>query len=802
MVFDFLRRATRSLCRAPALSLISVLTVALGVGAGTSLFSVVKAVILNPLPYPDPARLAWIAEVNEAGRPMQVAQANFKDWQRENRSFSLLAAFGEGPVNAGGGSDNPVRTSGAEVTGDFFSVMSVQPAIGRTFDAAEQRFRAAGTVILGNALWHRAYGGDPAVLGRSIKLMGQPFRVIGVMPPGFDYPDHSEVWIAADAFFDFPSRTAHNFRVVGRLRPGVTMKQAQADIGTISRRLKVQYPSPFMAKDADVVPLNRQIAGEARPALLLLFGAVGFLLLIVCVNVANLLMVRITTRVREISVRVALGAGRAHLFRQMLAESLALAAAGGALGLLVAYWSMDLLRILLPVDLPRAADIRIDAGVIAFALAISVLTGLLFGVLPAWRASRLNVNDALKAASRSATTGRHAHRAQAALVISEVCLSLVLVAGAGLLANSFWKLRSVNPGFTASHVLVANASFTTPSRDTGFDRLSPMFSELLAQLRVIPGVESAALVKDLPLDGTRDGHFNLENRPQDSGKADAGYSIVSPGYLTTMRIPLLRGRDLNDGDTQNSPPVVLINAEMARIYWPGEDPIGRRIWFDSFSPNQQWLTIVGIVGDVHESALTRAPEPAAYVTYTQVPLPSQLLDENLVLRTAQDPSAIVAAVRDRIHSADREAAVKFETMDDVLSRSVARQRFQMQVLGGFAVLALLLAAIGLYGVLSYMVTSNRAAIAIRMALGAQPRAIFGMVTLRALRLAAFGTAIGLAGCFAVGKLLSSLLFGVGPSDPATLSAASAVLLAVALAASWFPARKAMRVDPISALHEE
>jgi putative ABC transport system permease protein len=802
MVFDFLRRATRPLRRAPMLSVISVLTVALGVGAGTSLFSVVKAVLLNPLPYPDPGRLAWIAEVNEAGRPMQVAQANFKDWQRENRSLSLLAAFGQGPVNAGGG-DTPVRTLGAEVTGDFFSVMGVQPTIGRTFDAAEQAFRAPGTVILGNALWHRAYGGDPAVLGRSIKLMGQPFMVIAVMPPGFDYPDHSEVWVAADAFFDFSSRTAHNFRVVGRLRPGVTMEQAQIDIGAISRRLKQQYPSPFMARDAAVIPLDRHIAGEARPALLLLFGAVGFLLLIVCVNVANLLMVRITTRVREISVRVALGAGRSHLFRQMLAESLALAATGGALGLLLAYWSMDLLRVLLPSDLPRSADIRIDAGVVAFALAISALTGLLFGVLPAWRASALNVNEALKAASRSATIGRRAHRAQAVLVISEVCLSLVLVASAGLLANSFRKLRSVKPGFTADHVLAANVSFTTPSRDTGFDRLSPMFSELIDQLRAIPGVESAALVKDLPLDGfTRDGHFNLENRPQDSGKADAVYRIVSPSYLTTMRIPLLRGRDLNGGDTQNSLPVVLISAEMARIYWPGEDPVGRRIWFDSFSPKEQWLTVVGIVGDVHESTLTGAVELTAYVTHTQVPLPEQLLDENLVLRTTQDPFTIVSAVRDRIRSADREAAVKFETMDDVLSRSVARQRFQMQVLGGFAALALLLAAIGLYGVVSYTVTNNRAAIAIRMALGAQPLAIFGMVTLRALRLAALGTAIGVAGCFAVRKLLSSLLFGIGPTDPATLSAATALLLAVALAASWFPARKAMRVDPISALHEE
>jgi putative ABC transport system permease protein len=803
MSFAFLPRTARFLCRAPALSIISILTVALGVGAGTSLFSVVKAVLLNPLPYPDAGRLVWASEVNDSGRTMQIAQANFKDWQRENRSFSALAAFGEGPVNAGGG-DTPIRTFGAYVTGDFFSVMGVQPMLGRTFDAAEQKFNAAGTVILGNALWHRAYGGDANVLGRQVKLMGQPFTVIGVMPVGFDYPDHSEVWIASDAFFNSPSRTSHNFRAVGRLRRGVSFEQAQADVSAISRRLKQQYPSPFMGKDAVVIRLDRHIVGEARPALLMLFGSVGFVLLIVCVNVANLLMVRMTARVREISVRVALGAGRAHLFRHLLAESLALAAAGGTLGLVVAYWSMDLLRVLLPADLPRAEDIRIDAGVVVFAIAVSGLTGLLFGVLPAWRAARFNVNDALKAASRSATTGRRANLAQSALVVSEVCLSLVLVAGAGLLANSFWKLKSVDPGFKTDHVLAANVSFTTSSRDTRFARLSPLFADLVEQLRAIPGVESAALAKALPLagGGRPDGHFNLENRPQASGSADAEYRVISPGYLATMHIPLLRGRDLNDGDTKDAPPVVLISEEMARIYWPNEDPIGRRIWFDSFSPKEQWLTIVGVTGDIHEAALSRPVSPTAYVSHTQVPLPQTLLDENFVLRTSQDASTIVAAVRDRIRAADREAAVKFQTMDEVLSQSVARQRFQMQVLGGFAALALILAAIGLYGVLSYMVSSNRATIAIRLALGAQPSAIFRMITGRALRLAALGTLIGLTGCFAVRKLLASLLFGIGPADPMTLATATSVLLAVALFASWFPARKAMRIDPIFALHEE
>jgi len=802
MIWNFFRAEMRSLRRAPALSVISILTVALGVGAGTALFSVVKAVLLNPLPFPDPNRLAWAAEVAESGHQMQVPQANFKDWQNQNRSFSKMAAFGEGPVNAGGG-DFPERTYGAEVTQDFFDVMGIQPALGRVFDPAEQKFRAAGTVILGDGLWRRAYGADPQILGRTIKLMGQPFTVIGVMPPGFEYPDRSEVWIAADAFFDFPSRTAHNFRVVGRLRPGVAIEQAQADIGAISRRLKQEYPSPFMAKDAAVVRLDRQVAGEVRPVLLMLFGAVGFLLLIVCVNVANLLMVRLTTRVHEISVRVALGAGRLRLFRQLLAESLPLAPAGGALGLLLAFWSMDLMRVRLPADLPRIGDIRIDGWVIVFALGISTATGILFSVLPSWQASALNINEALKATSRAATAGRRAHRVQASLVISEVCLSLVLVAGAGLLANSFWMLRSVSPGFEAGHVLVANVSFTTPSRDSGFERLSPMFTGLLGQLRAIPGVESGALVKDLPLDGfVRDGHFNLENRPQASGTAGATYRIISPGYLATMHIPILRGRDLSDGDTAASQAVVLISAEMARVYFPGEDPIGRRVWFDSFAPKEQWLTIVGVVGDVHDAGLARPLEPTAYVSHTQAELPQQLLDENFVLRTTQDPTSIAAVVRDRIRAADREAAVRFETMKDVLSRSVARQRFQMQVLGGFAALALMLTAIGLYGVLSYLVTCNRGSIAIRIALGAHPHSIFVMVTGRALRLAAAGVGLGLAGCFAVRRVLARLIFGIGPSDALTLVAAALVLLIVALAASWFPARRAMQVDPISALRED
>ena len=780
--------------------MISVLTVALGVGAGTSLFSVVKAVLLNPLPYPQPDQLVWVAEVNESGGEVRVALPNFEDFRNQNRSFTALAAYGDGPVNAGGG-EAPERTHGAVVTQDFFAVMGVQPAMGQTFEPADQKLHAPPKVVLSHALWQRAYAGDSRILGRKIRVVGMVATVVGIMPPGFNYPDGSEIWLPVGAFDEGGGRTAHNFRVVGRLRPGASVKQARAEISAIARHLKELYPGPFQARDAAVTLLQRRLVGEVRPALLVLFGAVGFLILIVCVNVANLLMVRISARTREISVRLALGAQRKHLFRQLLTESLVLALAGGALGLLAASWSMDLLRILLPSDVPRITEIRIDSGVIAFALAISGVTGILFGVLPAWRAARLNLNEALKAGSRSSTAGRRSHRTQALLVVSEVCLSLMLLAGSGLLLNSFWKLRSVDPGFRPDHVVIASTSFPVPAK--GFDALVPIYRELLDQVRAIPGVESAAEVKDLPLDSVRrTGHFVIENRSPFPEAADAGYRIVSPGYLRTMRIPILRGRDLAESDTGQSTPVAVISAEMARTYWAGRDPLGSRVWFDSFAPTRQWLTVVGIAGDVRQNGLTEGVEAMAYVSYPQVQNKPDLLEGNVVLRTPLDPRSLAAAVRSRVRSVDPEAAVSFQTLDDVVAGSMARQRFQMQVLGGFAALALLLAAVGLYGVLSYLVTSTRAEIGVRMALGARPGEVFRMVTERALWLVSAGAALGLLGCLAVRSILATVLFGIGPSDPATLAAATATLLSVALAASWLPARRATRVDPVSALREE
>jgi predicted permease len=625
--------------------------------------------------------------------------------------------------------------------------------------------------------------------------------IIGVMPRGYAWPVKTEIWLPITATGDpgDSGRTGHNWRVVGRLQPGSNLAQAQAEVGGIERRIKQQYPSPFQTKDAAVVPLEEHLVGQVRPALLMLFGAVGFLLLIVCVNVANLLLVRVTARSRELAVRAALGAGRRQLIRQMLTESLLLGAAGGAAGLLLASLSMQLLRVLLPPELPRLDEIQIDGGVVAFALAIAAAAGLLFGFLPAWRASAMNVNDALKSGSRSATASRASKRTQSALAVSEVCLSLVLVAGATLLARSFWNLRSIDPGFRSDHVLVSDTSFPSGEMPATIAH----FGELLAGIRAIPGVEAAGMASILPITGFHpDGHFNIEGRQEESQSADADYAVVSPGYLSAMRIPLLRGRDFNNGDTENGRHVAVINQEMARIYFPGVDPIGQRIWFDSFNGKENWLMIVGLAGDTRQSSLTKSVDSLAYVLYTQQTHPGLLADGNLVVRTKIDPGSVAGAVRSAIRAVNPDSAPTPRTMVSVVAESLARQRFQMEILGAFAVLALLLAAVGLYGVLSYTVTASRTQIGIRLALGAPPSTVFRMITGRALVLAAAGVALGALGCVALRRVLVALLFGIGPSDPVTIAAAVGVLLLVAAAAAFFPALRAMRTDPMTALREE
>jgi len=805
MLLREVRQAARALLRVPSLTLISIVTVALGVGATTSLFAVVKAVLLNPLPFPDPGRILWLAEVNERGREGQVAYRNFLDWREQSHSFTLMSAFADFPVIVAGG-ELPQSTRGALADENFFATLGASARLGRTFTPDEVKTGVTPVAVIGYGLWQRAFGGDPEVVGRRLRMSGIAATVIGVMSPGFAWPEKTEIWVPITATGDpgYTVRTGHNWHVLGRLRSESTVAQAQAEVSGIERRIKQQYPSPFQAKDAAVVPLQEHVAGEVRPALLMLFGAVGFLLLIVCVNVANLLLVQVTTRWRELAVRTALGAGRGQLIRQMLIESLLLAIAGGAAGLLLASLSMELLRVLLPPDLPRLGEIQIDGRVVGFALAVSAAAGFLFGFLPAWRASAMNVNDGLKWGSRSATVSRGSKRTQWALVVSEVCLSLVLVAGAALLARSFWNLRSVDPGFRPDHVLVSDTSFSRGEMPATLAN----YRNLLARIRTIPGVETAATASRLPMTGFHpDGHFNIDGRRGESKSNDADYVIVSPGYLRAMRIPLLRGRDFNDHDTENNQRVAVINQEMARVYFPGADPIGQRIWFDSFNrqDNQRaenWVTVIGIAGDTRQSSLTKSVSSLAYVLYTQQTYAGQLADGYLVVRTRTEPASIASTVRRGIRAVNPDSAPTPRTMASVLAESLARQRFQMEVLAAFAVLALVLAAVGLYGVLSYTVTTSRTEIGIRLALGARPSTVFRMITGRALTLASAGVALGAAGCFALRRVLAALVYGIGPDDPVTIAAATGVLLIVAAAAAFFPARRAMRTEPMAVLREE
>jgi len=795
-MLDELRHGIRSLRRVPSLTAISILTVALGIGAGTSLFSVVKAVLLNPLPYPDADRLAWITEVHGQFRQSYVSFPDFDDFRRQNRTFSAMAAYetGTAPI----GEDATEKADMAVVGEGFFEVMGVRPAFGRTFSQAEELTANPPVVILSYGLWQRLYGGDVRILGRNIRLTGVGVKVIGIMPPGFSFPEQTAAWVPL--YERTPSRTAHNYRVVGRLRAGATIDQAGAEISAIATRIKQQYPNPFQSDDAATVSLYSHIVGEVRPALLILFAAVGFLLLIVCVNVANLLLVRVSARERERAIRAAVGASRWRLLRQMLAESLILALVGGALGCLMAGWSSELLHILLPAAVPRVTDIKMDIGVFAFALMVSAATGLLFGALPAWRASQSEVTESLRAGSRSYTAGRRSHRTQAALVMSEVALALVLVAGAGLLMQSFWRLRAVDPGFKPDHVLTATLTFPMFDESRG---LIAKYRELLRQARAIPGVETAGIIRDAPFGRFHpDGNFAIENR-RELKNADANYNVVTPGYFGTLRIGVLRGRDFTDGDSESAPAVAVISAELGRVYFPGSDPLGQRIWFSSFEPGEpRWLTIVGIVPDVRDEGLMTPVRPEAYVCYAQIRDQRFLEDGTLVARTRNDPPGIAPVIRERLRTIDRRAAVSFQSMDSVMAEAVARQRFQMQVLAAFAALALVLAAVGLYGVLSYTVVSRRNEIGIRLALGAQPGAVFRLITARALRLALLGVALGLTGWLALRRLLDAVLFGITAGNPANLVEAASLLVLIAFTASWFPARRATRIDPASALREE
>ena len=797
MLSDDLRHSIRSLRRAPGLTIVVVLTAALGIGAGTSLFSVVKAVLLNPLPYPEAGRLAWISSLYD-GAETRTSLADFDDWRARSFGFSAMAAYGDANLLVGGGREAE-QVQGAMVTEEFFDLLGVRPALGRALGPAEHHSRApfAG-VVLSHGLWQRAYGSDPQAVGRKITVLGLPATVVGVMPKGFAYPPSTDIWFSARAVGEGAGRAAHNYWVIGRRKPGLPIESARTDLQSIVQRLAKEYAGPYQTSGVAVASLAEHWTGNVRIPLLILFAAVGLLLAIVCVNIANLLLVRMTARSGELAVRAALGAEASRLFRQLLAESLVLAIAGGALGMLFAAWSVDLLRVLLPTSIPRAADVRIDGGVIVFAVLATALAGVLFGTFPSWMASRQGISETLKGLSRSHSFGRRVLRVQAMLVVSEVALSVLLLAGGGLLLSSFARLRAVDPGFRTDRVIAATISWPAPEAR----RLTARYRDVLERVRALPGVTSAGVLREVPLDPVqRRGAVRIQSRP-DLPAAQADYVIASPGSLEVLRVRLIRGRLFTESDAAEAPPVVLVNQKMARRFWPGRDPLGEKIWFTGFEGKEHWLTVVGVTGDMRENGLTEPVREQAWVCYSQLQTPGYLISGSLVVRSSANPGNLVGAIRKAVRDVSPNTAVSFRRLDDVLAAATSRQRFQLQVLATFAILALLLAGIGLYGVISYAVTANRSAIGIRMALGARPADIIRLFLGRALLWAGLGAAIGVAGCLACGELLARVVYGVAPSDPLVLGGAALIMALWAVLACAIPISRASRTDPLSALRME
>jgi putative ABC transport system permease protein len=805
-----LRYGVRTLWKAPGFTAVAVLALALGIGANTAIFSVVNAVLLRPLPYKAPERLGWswgTSPVNDIKQEV-ASYPDFNDWRQQSQSFESMGGFSNATPILTSTDGEPERVPGAVVVGDFFSVLGVEPMLGRKFLPEENESGKHRVVILSHGLWQRRFGGDPKIVGQNVTLQGNQFMVVGVMPPQFQHPNPgarqpAQLWLPLEVTNNLlQSRRGDFLSVVGRLKTGISIEQARAELNGIAGRLEQQYPQTNRGWSTLVVPLHERFVGDVRPALLLLLGAVGFLLLIACANVANLLLARSTTRLREIAIRTALGAGRRRIVRQLLTENLALALAGGALGLLFAFWGIDALLALSPGNIPRLEAIGLDRTVLLFTLGISLATGVVFGLLPALSASNPNLNEMLKESGRSATEGGRGGRLRSALAVAEIALSLVLLIGAGLLVRSFMRLQEVQPGFNPEHLLTAELTLPA-AKYAENQQVVNFYDQLLAQLAQQPGVQAATLTSALPLGGGGDVlAFAVEGRPQapTDRTPDAEARVISPDYFRTMQIPLLRGRLLNERDAQDAPLAAVINETLARHYFPGEDALGKRITFgDPQAADPRWQTIVGIVADVRQSGLNEEPYAQIYRSYRQAPRRAA----TVVIRTAGAPLEAVGALRQQVWALDRQQPLyNVRTAAQVLADSIARPRFNTLLITIFAAVALALATVGIYGVISYTVTQRTHEIGIRMALGARPFDVFKMVVGQGLRLALIGVGLGLVASFAVMRLLASLLYGVRPTDLVTFAGVSGLLTMIVLVACYIPARRATKVDPMVALRYE
>jgi putative ABC transport system permease protein len=807
------RYALRQVRKAPGFALVAVITLALGIGANTAIFSVVNAVLLRSLPFHDADRVVRVWHTPpQSSFPgistFTVSPANFLDWQTQNHVFASMAIYGYRGFTLTGG-DKPEQVDASGVSGGFFSTLGVQPMLGRVFSPDEDQPGHANVVVLSHRFWREHFGSNRDIAGHNITLDGATYLVAGVMPPSFRFPDFAQMWTPL-AWTDQEKavRGNHNYVVIARLKPGFDLKQAQAEMDTISTRLEQQYPTDDKGWGAVVRPLQADLVSDVRPALLVLLGAVGFILLIACVNVTNLSLARMFSRHKEIAIRTAMGATSARIIRQILAESVLLALLGGALALTYAHFGIRLIMAFLGDKLPPSIEVGIDIKVLVFTAAVSVLTGVIAGILPALHLSRANVSQALKQGLGRTDTDSSGNRTRSVLVVLEVSLSLVLLIGAGLMIRSFQMLRAVNPGFESHGVLTMTAAISRAKFSTASQQIS-FFERVLERVRTLPGVVAAGVIDDAPLSGGGSHQpIAVEGRPvvPISEQPEVDVRLITDGYMNAFRIPILRGRDFDHTDIAGRPATTLISASLAKEFWPGQDPIGKHITLTFFPGVVR--EVVGVVGDVKGDGLDQTRPPAMlYVPFRQLFMPPgemwRSFPMTLVVRSSANPASISSAVGNAVHEVDGTIPMRdVRTMDELVTNSLSQQRFNLSLLGAFALLALVLAAIGIYSVLSYSVRRRVQEIGVRLALGASLSDVLRMVVFEGMRPTLLGVTVGTVGALALARVMSSLIYGVKPTDPFTFLSVAVVLAVVALFASIIPAYRAAKVDPMVALRYE
>jgi len=796
-----LKYGARQLLRNPGFTAVAVLTLALGIGANTAIFSVVNGVLLQPLPYEQPGRLVMLREISREGHQMNVPEQDFLDWQQGTHSYERMGFYNSFEASVAGGSE-AVRTLASSISDEFFHVLRANPFLGRLLGPVDAKPGALPAVVVSYEYWRRYLGSESDLRGMVVRFRGSSFPIVGVTPPGFQFPSQVDVWVPRSVDGPpNPSRSAHNWRVIARLKPGVRLETARMELSQIAKRIHSEFQD-VTAVDATVLPLGDAFTARLRPALLMLTGAVGLLLLIACANVMNLLLARATAREKEFAVRSALGASRARMVRQCVTESLVLALLAALLGGVLASWGVGALLALGQGQIPRAENVRVDTAVLGFALAIAVAVSVLLGLAAGLRVGRQELHSVMNEAGRGGSSGRGAKRIRNALVVSQVALTLLLLVGAGLLARSFARVMSVDLGFQKENRLGLNLRLPFPRNDQDKQRIREFARQLEERIIALPGVVSIGGTSAPPMsEFDPNGRFLIEGR-EHSGNYWPSYRLAGRGYFTTLGIPLLRGRLFDATDGPDTPQVAIISRDVADKAFPGEDPIGRRINTANMDGDENWMTIVGVVGDVRESGPEAATNGTIYTHYLQRDKGAGVASFTWVLHTSGETTALLPAVREVVRTLDPEVAPKFTTLEQSFSAATASRRFNLTLVGVFATMALALASLGIYGALAYSVEQRTHEIGIRMALGARTGEVTRMVVGEGFRLAALGVAIGLAGAFALSRLLVNLLFGVEPTDPATYVATAAFLLAVALAACWIPARRAARVDPMVALRYE